>query len=324
MKKAVVTGATSMIGVALVDFLIKKGVKVLAISRPNSDKINNIPKSDLVEIWECDLSDLKYYNLDLNKFNNFKSVNDFDTFFHFGWVGTSKNARDNPNVQCSNINYTLDAVKLAKDMGCSTFIGAGSQAEYGITSDNLSENTLINPRSSYGIAKYSAGKLSKILCDDLGIKHVWGRILSVYGPCDNDYTLIMLLIHYLINNEKSTHNNNEDNGKFSTTNADQIWDYLYVDDCARAFFLMGENPIHGSVYPVGSGIPVCLRDSINSIKDIINPSCEIGFGDLEYSQNQVMNLCADIFKLTQDTGFKPEISFEEGIKRTLKWIKENK
>ncbi|MGL4670404.1 MAG: NAD-dependent epimerase/dehydratase family protein [Methanobacteriaceae archaeon] len=309
MKKAIVTGASSMIGSALVDFLVKKGIEVLAISRPNSDKVSNIPNSELVEIFECDLS-----NLNLSNLNSSSSVkNDFDVFFHFGWVGTSKSTRNNPNIQFSNIKYTLDAVKLAKNLGCGVFVGAGSQAEYGIACENLSENTPINPNSSYGIAKYSAGKLSKILADDLGLKHVWGRILSVYGPGDNDFTLIISLIKSLINNEK-----------FSTTKGEQIWDYLYVDDCSRAFFLMAENAPHGSVYPVGSGDSICISDSISSIKGIINPSCAIGFGDLDYSKNQIMHLCADISKLTEDTGFKPQISFEEGIKRTVHWIKNKK
>lgn len=53
--------------------------------------------------------------------------------FHFGWMGTTGAARNDMDLQCRNIAYTIDAVRLAQRFGCKTFIGAGSQAEYGRT-----------------------------------------------------------------------------------------------------------------------------------------------------------------------------------------------
>lgn len=49
----------------------------------------------------------------------------------------------------------------------------------------------------------------------------------------------------------------------------------------------------------------------------------LGFGDIPYSVNQVMNLDVDISKLKKDTGFHPEITFEEGIQRTIQWCREH-
>ena len=51
---------------------------------------------------------------------------------------------------------------------------------------------------------------------------------------------------------------------------------------------------------------------------------ELGFGKIEYSNNQVMNLCADISELTEDTGFEPKVKFSDGIKETINWIKGEK
>ena len=297
MKKAIITGATGMIGVALIKLLLKEDYEIIAIARPNSKKIDNIPKNNKITIVKCDLSNLKSLS---NKFD------DCDLFFHFGWIGTTGKARDDTYLQLKNIEYSLDAVNLAKNAGCHTFVGAGSQAEYGLTDEKLSPNTPTNPITGYGIAKYSAGRLTKLLAKQLGIKHCWGRILSVYGPGDND-SLIMSCINSISNNVP-----------FDTTNGDQLWDYLYCDDCADAFLKIATNGIDGKTYTIGSGIAKPLKSYIETIRDLINPNFKVGFGNIDYYPNQVMYLCADISELTEDTGFMPNISFGEGIKNILK------
>lgn len=293
--KAVITGATGMIGSSLIRLLLKENFDVVAIVRPNSKKIDNIPGN--VEIIECDLSNL----LSLSS-----EISNADMFFHFGWTGTLGSSRDDTYMQLDNIQYTLDAVKLAKEIGCNTFVGAGSQAEYGFSEDKLAPDTPTNPVTGYGIAKYSAGKLSRILANQLGLKHCWGRILSVYGSGDNPNTMVSACIRAISNNEP-----------FDTTNGDQLWDYLYSEDCARAFYLIAKNGKDGEVYTIGSGNTMPLRRYIEIIRDLINPDFEVGFGNIDYYPNQVMYLCADISKLTEDTGFEVEFTFEEGIKKTI-------
>ena len=300
MKKAILTGASGMIGVALINILLKEDYHIIAIVRPNSKKIDNIPKNDNISIVECDLSNLNSLS------DNFS---DCDLFFHFGWVGTRGSERDDVELQLNNIKYTLDAVNLAKTSGCKAFVGAGSQAEYGLTNEKLSSETPTNPITGYGIAKYSAGKLSKLLCKQLGIKYCWGRILSVYGPGDNN-SMVMSCINSILNDEP-----------FDTTNGDQLWDYLYCDDCAQAFFDISNKGKDGKVYTIGSGKAIPLKKYIEIIRDSINPNFEVGFGNIDYYSNQVMYLCADIFDLTNDTGFIPKITFENGINKILDSLK---
>ena len=105
------------------------------------------------------------------------------------------------------------------------------------------------------------------------------------------------------------------------TKAEQIWDYLYAEDCAKVFYLIGEKGKNNSVYCIGSGVGKPLHEYIVEMKNQVNPNIELKFGEIPYSKNQVMYLVADITSLTEDTGFEPEISFEEGIKRTIKWYK---
>ena len=218
-------------------------------------------------------------------------------------------------LQNKNISYTLDAVKLAKRLGCQVFVGAGSQAEYGRVPEGqkLSAKTPAFPENGYGIAKLAAGQMSRIFCEEVGMRHIWIRILSVYGAWDTEKTMVMSAIDTLLNG-----------GRPVFSPGEQLWDYLYAKDAARALYLAAKSGKSGSIYPLGSGQVRPLKDYIESIRKAANPSGELGIGELPYAQNQVMYLCADIEELTKDTGFVPEYTFEEGICETVAWRMERK
>lgn len=300
MKRIVITGATGTIGIALIKKLIKEKIYVYAICRAGSKRLSRIPKSEYVTIIENNLNNLLEAK---NKIHE-----KCDIFYHFGWDGTFGDSRNNMFLQNNNIRYTLDAVELAEYLCCEVFIGAGSQAEYGRVDGVLRPTTPTFPENGYGIAKLCAGQMSRIICNQKAIKHIWVRILSVYGPYDNDNTMIMSTIIKLCKGET-----------VSFTKGEQQWDYLYSDDAAEAFYLIGLYGKGDSIYCLGSGKTKKLLEFITIIRNQINPKTRLGIGDIPYSKNQVMNLCADISRLNQDTGFRPSTEFEDGIKMTRDW-----
>lgn len=304
IKRAVLTGSTGMIGMALVEYLLGQEILVTVLIRPNSPKRNQFPKSDKLTILEVDLSNLP----SIGAFSH--TDEPIDAFFHLGWEGTFGESRDNMYLQNLNIKYTLDAVHLAHRLGCQVFVGTGSQAEYGRVEGKLQDTTPTFPENGYGIAKLCAGQMSRIECRKLGIRHEWVRILSVYGPKDGYDTMIMSGIKKMIKGEKP-----------SFSKGEQLWDYLYVRDAARALYLIALKGRDGAVYPLGSGQARPLKDYILLLASAIDPKAEVGIGEVPYREKQVMYLCADISELTKDTGFLPEISFEEGIKETINWCR---
>jgi nucleoside-diphosphate-sugar epimerase len=305
MKRVVVTGANGMIGSTLIRQLVSRGVEVLAIVRPNSGKATNLPESILVESIACDVSELGNFPLD-------HANGLYDTFFHFAWVGPFGAARDDVYLQHANIRYTLDAVALAKKLGCTTFIGAGSQAEYGPKFGvKLAPDTPASPMTGYGIAKLDAGRLGKLYAGQLDIRFIWARILSIYGPMDKPYTLVMSTIRKLLSDEE-----------VHFTKGEQQWDFLFSEDAAEAFRLMAEKGRDGAVYCLGSGNTVALGDALTYLCHAVRPGCRVGLGDIPYPDNQVMYLCADINTLREDTGFSPTTSFKDGIRKTISWCKE--
>ena len=190
MKKVVITGATGMIGVTLVQYLMRKNIQVLAIVRENSKRRKNLEEGKNLKVIECSLENLKKLEF---------PENDYDIFYHFGWDGTFGDDRMNAEKQKSNIEYTLDAVNLANRLGCNTFIGTGSQAEYGRVDGRIFADTPENPETEYGKAKLTAGIESRKLANMLNMKHIWTRIFSVYGPYDGENTMVMTSIREMLN-----------------------------------------------------------------------------------------------------------------------------
>ena len=305
MQAAVVTGCTGAVGLGLIDALMKNNVKVIAVVRKDSKRSYRIKESHSLKKVECDLSELDKLP-QLVQATGIKP----DVFYHFGWDGTFGDCRNDMYIQNMNVKYALDAVNAAAVMGCSAFIGAGSQAEYGRVEGKLNSHVPAFPENGYGMAKLCAGQMTRIQCEKLGIRHIWTRILSVYGPYDGSATMVMSTIGKLLRGEKP-----------SCTKGEQMWDYLYAKDAGKAFYLLGEKGINGKVYCIGGGEARPLKDYIEDIRNAVNPEAEIGFGEVAYGPRQVMYLCADIQDLVKDTGFAPDYKFSEGIAETVEWCK---
>lgn len=309
IKRAIVTGATGMLGIATTERLLREGYEVVAVARPSSARLCNVPSDDRITVVELALDDISYLPSDLKE----EGIDHADLFFHFAWDGTYGDSRNDVDIQLNNIRNSVDAVRAAAELGCSCFLGAGSQAEYGRVPDGtkLSCDTPCDPENGYGMAKLAAGRLTRLEAGKLGIKHIWVRILSTFGPYDGAQTMVMSGIAKMAEGQKASY-----------TRGEQMWDYLYCKDAAKAFYLAATLGRNNSVYPVGSGSVRPLREYITAIRDAVDPSLDIGFGEVDYYPGQVMYLCADISKLQEDTGFAPDYTFEEAIKETVKWYKE--
>ena len=305
-KRVIITGPTGAVGMALIQKCIAEKTEVLALCHKGSKRIADIPENLFVTVKAADLSEFHK----LQPAENEK----YDAMFHFGWMGTTGAARNDMELQCRNIEYTIDAVRLAQRFGCKFFIGAGSQAEYGRTESNLTSQTPVFPENGYGMAKLCAGEMSRELCHQLGIKHIWVRILSVYGPYDGPNTMISSAIRTMLEGKKM---------KF--TAGEQKWDYLYSKDAAEALWRLWKKGTDGKVYVLGSGSIKTLKEYIQEIYCAvleINPNAgRPCFGEIPYIDGQVMYLGADIRELTEDTGFMPEVSFADGIREVIAGIR---
>ena len=210
-------------------------------------------------------------------------------------------------IQTENIRCAIEAANVAAGLKCKVYVGVGSQAEHGRVEGMIRPDTPCFPVTGHGMAKLCAGQMTRTVCHQNNIRHVWARILSVYGPNDGPLSVTSIIIDKLLAREKP-----------SLTAGEQLWDYLYADDAADGLYCMAANGKDGSVYPLGSGTVRSLREYFRIIRDAVDPKLPLGLGEIPYSENQVMHLQADISTLTADTGFFPVTKFEEGIAVTVR------
>lgn len=308
MCHVIITGGTGVLGVALIRSLLKKKIIVTALVRKNTKRIKYLPEDKNLVIVECDLAQL-------STASSWMKEGSYNAFFHLGWdacsLAVDKEHWNDMHLQNKNIGYVLDAVELCHKIACPLFIGAGSQAEYGYYSEPVTENSSVSPVTGYGAAKLCACKMSGIMCEKYGIRHVWTRLFSVYGPYDSGESLIGSSIFKLLRGDSPQY-----------TEGSQIWDYLYSFDAAEALFLLMEYGKDREIYCVANGNSQCLREYLNLVHAIVNPNISPQFGSVPLKKKQVMYMAADISKLQKETGFSPKFSFGEGIAAMLDWAKD--
>ena len=300
IRSAVITGATGMIGATLASLLLSRDIRVTALIHPGSKKRDNLPSHPYLDIIEAGMTDYAHIN----------PARQADAFFHLAWMGTYGGSRDDLLLQTENIRCSIEAARLSERYGCSVFVGAGSQAEFKKAGKSLGPEDRAEPDTGYGMAKLAAGMMTRKYCRQHGIAHIWDRFFSIYGPLDNSYTMVMSGIYSLLSG-----------GIPEYTPGDQLWDYLYSEDAARAMLLTAEYGSDEKVYCIGSGSVRPLKEYIELIRRAVGVQAEVRLGARPYFPGQVMRLQADIRRLSEDTGFSPEFTFEEGIKRTVEWAR---
>ena len=296
IKAAVVNGPLGTVGLALTDRLLVRGVKVHAVFRPDSPRRGRLPEG--VDAVECDMKDIGKLPERIGA--------PVDAFFHLAWAGTIGPGRDDMLLQTENIRCAIEAAQAAKELGCEVFLGVGSQAEHGPLEGKVTASAPCHPTTGYGMAKLCAGLMTRALCHRLGIRHVWARVLSVYGVNDGPLSVISILLDKLFKGEKP-----------ALTAGEQLWDYIYAEDAGEALCRMAEYGRDGAIYPVGYGKARPLREYFEMLRDAVDPTLPLGLGEIPYPPNQVMHLEADISGLTRDTGFVPATPFEVGIRQVV-------
>jgi len=200
IRQAIVTGGTGVTGNALIRYLLQQNIAVTALIRPNSFRRSSLPEEhELLTIIECGLENYESITPSLQR-------GSYDAFFHLAWDGSTGkqklNNRNNFKLQLQNASYAMDAVQLCHAIACPTFVMTGSQAEYGRKDTAITEVMEKHPENGYGMAKLCAEGMTRILCKQYGIRHVWPILFSVYGPYDGTESLIDSCIHRLLRLEE--------------------------------------------------------------------------------------------------------------------------
>lgn len=302
MNKVIVTGGTGFVGKWLTAELTKQGIEVIVLARKHSVKEESLNGSRV-----------KYILYDSEEYEHLavEEQGNIDVFYHLAWGGVSAEEKNDCEIQLNNIGFSVKMLELAGRLNVGKFIATGTVAEYSMCESIMDVNARQTPNDMYGAAKTATHYMLETRARMLGIPFIWAVLPSTFGEGRRDSNIITYTIVSLLRKEKPCYGD-----------LMQMWDFLYVAEVARALRYIGEKGITEKNYAIGSGIFKPLKNYIETIRDIIDPALPLGIGEVPSLSKKAFSSCVSIYDLTKDTGYIPEIGFEEGIRRTIPYYRE--
>jgi len=298
---AIVTGGAGFIGSHMVDLLVDRGYRVRVIDNLVGGHEANLaqhPEGGAVERHWLDICSLDPTS---PIFEGAKFV------FHFAGIGDIVPSIENPiGYMETNVQGTVRVLECARAAGVSKFVYASSSSCYGLADTPTREDHPIRPEYPYALSKYQGEqaafhwhKVYKLPVNAVCIFNAYGprvRTTGAYGAVFGVFFRQKLA------------------GKPFTVVGDgsQSRDFIFVTDVAKAFLAAAETPIVGERFNLGAGNP----QPVNRLVELLG-------GEVVYIPKRPGEpdcTFADITKITTQLGWKPEISFPEGVSRMVEQI----
>lgn len=304
--KFIVTGATSFIGSHTVKLLLKQGHQVCAVVRPRSSNADKLEQHDNLSVVWQDLSGLC-------RLKEEPECRGADIFLHFGWDGIGSAGRNDREIQKQNLVHSMQAVRTAAALGCGRFLFSGSQAEYGIHRHMMSETSNCSPVSEYGKAKLEFGRQAIAELKGADMDFIHARIFSVYGPGDHPWSLVNTALSTFLSG-----------GHMELGECTQRWNFLYIEDMAEAVvsLALGLAPKQSGVYNIAGNDTRILREFVEEMYDLCGKRGSYSYGVRPPNAEGPASLIPDIKKIEEAAGWKPKVSFADGIRSMLPVQKE--
>ena len=336
-RTCLVTGADGFMGSHLTEALVRLDANVQAFVRATSSgALNNIGHlRERVRVHFADLTDktsVDYLLKDL------LGAPDKPYVFHLGaqaHVGESWH-RPYETVMANTLG-TLNLLQSIVDNGLELekFDTAGTSEEYGNVRESvahhhdfdeeggliLHERSPINPKSVYATSKVAADFLTMNYHDAFGIPGVVTRMFNNYGPRQNPRYVTGTIITQALTRET-----------VELGQLDPMRDFCFCTDGVRGHLMVAARGIPGDLYVYGQGENVSMREWADMI---LRVGREQGYWDgsreivstadrYRPGASEVMALRVGYEKLNRETGWEPQVSWEDGIAKTIAWYAENR
>lgn len=301
MEKVIITGADGFVGSYTVKYFLDHGKTVLALDL--GEKANRLQPHKNLTYLSCDVSDA---NMMLEKIP--QSV--YDTFIHFAWAGSAGSARGDYRLQMQNALNTVECLKVAKSLGCTRFVCAGSIMEYEVETAVHSQGSRPGMAYIYGMGKHIAHCMCKSVAADIGIDLLWPMITNAYGVGELSPRFVNTSLRKIINGER-----------LQFTAATQNYDFVYVTDVAKAFYLVAEKGKPFCEYMIGSGNARPLKEFIFEMVAACGHDSVPLFGDIPFTGTNMPLNTFSIDSIRNDCGFGIDVPFSDGTRMTMDWLK---
>ncbi len=301
--KVLVTGGAGFIGSNLVKLLLQKNFEVKVLDNLSTGYKNNLERLD-VEFIQGDVRDIELVE---------NITKDVKAIFHLAASVGNVKSLNNPHEDSEiNIIGTINVLEAARKNNVERLIYSSSAAIFGeLISMSIAEDHPQNPDSPYGVSKLAGEK--QVLCYgklyDMTV--ICLRYFNVYGlnqRYDAYGNVIPIFAHRLLNNQPL----------IVYGDGEQTRDFVNVKDVAIANYLAVTKACRSGVYNVGTGMNI----SINQLTRYVQEASGI-FTATEYAsprKGEVLHCRADISRIKDDLGFKPDINIQLGLKEYFNWF----
>ena len=310
--KALVTGGAGFIGSHIAERLVNTGWSVVILDDLSSGNLANLDHiADGLEIIIGDVRDTGPVK---------KSVTGVDVIFHEAAIPSVPKSIDDPieNVSVNTVG-TVNVLSEAVKANVKRFVYAASASAYGeISSGKANEALLPKPQSPYAAAKLASEYCLSAFSQCYGIETVGIRYFNVFGERQDPHSEYAGVIAKFITQMLA--------GKTPTIFGDgkTSRDFTYIANVVDGNMLAASLPaedVSGEVMNVACGRSVDLNDLVSSINRILGSQLTPQYapervGDIRHS-------CADISKAVTKLGYKPQVGFEEGMARTINWLRQS-
>lgn len=289
----IVTGATGFVGLGFVSFLLAHGEEITVLVR-NKDKIPTewLHKVHIIETNMQRLPDLTIHGL-----KNAQA----DFFVHFAWAGTSGPERADEQLQLQNVMEVRNAVELAGHLKCKRFIFAGSIMEYDAMC-LLTQDGFLPPKGIiYSSAKLLGDFWARVWCNQVRIEYECVIISNIYGPGEKSERFLNTLIRKMMKDDS-----------IDLTSGEQLYDFIYITDAVAGIYLIINSGEAYSSYYLGNSKQYPLKKFILQAKEMLGSQAKLNFGVVPSNGTSFVWNETDMKKI-EELGFKPKVSFEEGV-----------
>jgi dTDP-glucose 4,6-dehydratase len=312
-KRVLVTGAGGFIGSHLAEQLTEYGAEVKAFVRYNSKNLwgwlDSSPYKDKIQV---DTGDIRDYD------SVKAAVKDCAVVFHLAaLIGIPYSYVSSLAYIKTNIEGTYNILQAARELEVERVIQTSTSEVYGTARYvPIDENHVLQPQSPYSASKIGADNLVLSYFNSFQLPVAIARPFNTYGPRQSARAIIPTIITQILSGKR----------QIELGNLTPTRDLNFVADTGQGFIRIAEcDAAVGEVVNIGSGREIAIGDLVRLIAGLLGTEIEISQKEqrVRPEQSEVERLLCDNTKVGRLTGWKSEVSLEEGLRQTIEWFKGN-
>ncbi|MBI5296400.1 MAG: GDP-mannose 4,6-dehydratase [Chloroflexi bacterium] len=313
-KSVLVTGAGGFIGSHLIEKLVELGARVRAFVRYNSRNdpglLRMLPLSRLegVEVIAGDLRDLPAIQAAMRGTSH---------VFHLGALIAIPYSYLHPaEVVETNVIGTLNMLLAARDLGVERLVHTSTSEVYGTALRvPIDESHPLQGQSPYSASKIGADKLAESFYLSYNLPVVTLRPFNTFGPRQSARAVIPALITQALTRDT-----------IRLGNLEARRDFTYVSDTVAGFLRIAQTPgVEGQTLNLGTGVEIRIGALVEKICALADRPIQIEVDPerLRPEKSEVQRLISDNRLALERIGWSPQVTLDEGLRRTFEWIQEH-